>query len=154
MSTTRTEFRPAVEIAVILHPFVDANNLTLYSIDGNNITMPRDQPIEGDDFHGCPVLGKVDISDPTRRKAIVEALAAGISEIPMEVKACFWPHHAIRAEKNGQTIDCLICFYCSNFRIYSGDTITEGGQITHAPEKLLNQYLTEAGVPIGTIGTK
>lgn len=135
------------EIMAILQPLADADKLTLYSFDGSDFLFASQKPSAEGEFYGCPVLGKVEIADQRRRKAIVDAVGVGIRGGRF-VASCFWPHHAIRAEKDGQSVDYIICFYCSNFRIYSGKSVTGGGATTNVSEKLLNRYLTEAGVPI------
>jgi hypothetical protein len=154
VSMTPTVVRPSEEIADILQRFVDADRLILYSIEGNTFPFPPEKPNAGETFHGCPVLGKVDISDPAKRKAIIAAVEADIRNIPSGAAACFWPHHAVRAKNGDKSVDLLICFHCSNFQVYSEDIRTAGGPMTTASQSLLNQYLAEAGVSIGTIGTK
>ena len=141
--------RPDYEITAMLQPLADADKLTLFSFDGNEFLFASQKPSAEGEFYGCPVLGKIEIDDPHKRKAIVNAVQVGIRDARY-VASCFWPHHAIRVEKDGQTVDYIICFYCSNFRKYSSGTVTDGGATTNAAEKLLNRYLTDAGIPIAT----
>jgi hypothetical protein len=43
------------------------------------------------------------------RTAVKSGKAGGVK--------CFMPHHAIRVEKDGRTLDILICFKCHNYMV-------------------------------------
>lgn len=122
-------------------------SLILYSIDGRDFP-PGKEPITEEKFHRYPVLGKVEIKDPDKRKAIITALKKGISESGDGAMAdCFWPRHAIKLTENGKTIDYVICFECSRIYIYSGGSI-ERKPTTSKPQSVFNKHLQDANVPL------
>ncbi len=55
----------------------DPDELTLFSIDG---TETWKQPTAEPPLYGCPVLGRVEIGDPARRREIMAAVRDGINE--------------------------------------------------------------------------
>jgi len=134
----------------------DAEEFTLYSILGDPRPPPpgTPAPTSGENLHGWPVIGKTNISDPQKRKAIVNSLqsavATGKSRIPMA--KCFDPRHAIRVKRYGMTVDYLICFECLRVRKYwfSWGAFTQGDDMStkQAPQKTLNFYLKEAGIAL------
>src|SRR5262245_42014235 len=86
-----------------LNGLSDPEQLTLFSIDG------RDEPQRGEakakeSFHGYPVLGKIEITDPAQRRALLAALHDAIARNDGRMAFCFWPRHGIRAVEKGKTI--------------------------------------------------
>src|SRR2546425_5725912 len=61
-------------------PDLDApDQLILYSIDGRDFDPPESRPMADETFHGYPVLGKVEIIDPDKRKELMTAVKEGIA---------------------------------------------------------------------------
>jgi hypothetical protein len=120
--------------------------LTLYSIDGTAIGPNAKKDAE-EYFHDFPVLGKVKINEPEKRKEIISALKRGIARSDGMAAKCFWPRHGIRAVQDGKTIDYVICFECYQLEAYL-DSETKGLTTTREPQKVFNRHLREAGIPM------
>jgi hypothetical protein len=124
------------------------DKLVLYSIDG---TKPPEQvPATAETFYEFEVLGKVEITNPTARSALMQAVADGMSrDAPKDetVPGCFWPRHAIRVTYGDSFTDYVICFQCQLLNVHRGSATTSawtGDQ--HQP--LFNSHLQAAGIPI------
>lgn len=122
--------------------------LTLFSIDG------RDEDRRGEikakeSFHGYPVLGKVEITDPEQRERVIAALKDGIAQgKSMAMAKCFWPRHGLRAVENGKTVDYVICFECSRFEEFLGEKKLRHEPINSKAQSTFDKPLQGAGVPI------
>ena len=120
------------------------DQLTLYSING--LAPVQGKAPEGEDeFHGFPVLGKVEITDAVKRKEIMAALKEGVTRSDGKMAKCFWPRHAIRAVEKGRTVDYVICFECYQLEVHEGSTMNLK-PVTREPQSMFNKYLNEAGV--------
>jgi hypothetical protein len=118
------------------------DELVLYSILGVEY-LDGAKP-EGEAFHDYPVLGKVVVTDPQARDAIMAAFEQGVSAGD-KLAFCFFPRHALRVTKNGQTVDFAVCFECHQLRMYGdGEPVTL--PITRAPQEVFNRHLTAAGI--------
>jgi hypothetical protein len=122
------------------------DKLTLYSIDGRDFEPGKEPKVE-EKFHGYPVLGKVEVKDPERRKEIIAALKDGMARSDGRMAKCFWPRHAIQAVEKGRTIDCVICFECRQLEIHEGSSKSVK-PITREPQNVLNRHLKQDGVPL------
>jgi hypothetical protein len=123
--------------------------LILYSIDGRDY-FPPEQPPEtesDEEFHGYPVVGKVDISSLEDRRMLMEAYHRGVAESVDRVKQCFWPRHGIRTVEDGKTADYVICFECLRVHVYVGDEVTYPF-ISEGPRQIFNDYLSKAGISV------
>lgn len=128
-------------------PGLDApEQLTLYSIDGRDFE-PGQEPKTEEEFHGYPVLGKLEITDADKRREIIDALKQGLDQKDVKPAACFWPRHAIRTIESGQTTDYVICFECYQLAIHKG-TERHGKPVSREPMALFNKHLTEAKIPL------
>ena len=128
------------------------DSLTLYSIDGRDF-VPGTEPKADEEFHGYPVLGKIDVKDPKSRREIIAAVKKGIADSDGMMAKCFWPRHAIRATENGKTIEYVICFECNQLQIYTDGT-DELEPTTREPQVVLNKHLQDAKIPLapGMVG--
>ena len=125
-----------------LQPILDAERLTLYSIYSTEKTPRSEWPKTEESFHRYPVLRKVDVSDRAARVAIAEALEEGIRKGQHPAK-CFDPHHALRAEREGESVDYVICFSCDQIYVYAqGEHHME--VVSEEPRPLLDKYLKAA----------
>jgi hypothetical protein len=120
--------------------------LTLYSIDGRDFE-PGEEPKSDDKFHGYPVLGKVEITEESKRRELVMALRDGFENSDGKMAKCFWPRHGLRWEENGRTIDIVICFECYQVEVRPNPT-RKAKAITRDPQPLFDQTLTDAGVKL------
>ena len=122
------------------------DQLTLYSING--LVPVRGKVPEGEDeFHGFPVLGKVEITDAAKRKEIMAALKEGVTRSDGNMAKCFWPRHAIRAVEKGRTVDYVICFKCYQLEVHEGSTMNLK-PVTREPQLVFNKLLNEAGISL------
>lgn len=55
--------------------------------------------------------GKV-VRDSKVRDRILNAVYAGVGDPKADPKKCFEPNHAVRATRNGKSVDLVICFKC------------------------------------------
>jgi hypothetical protein len=128
--------------------------MTLYSIKPEALTVGSeiDEKDDGkiEQFHGYPVLGKVDVDSLEKRNEIVAALTKGHEQgKSLAQPKCFEPRHGIRVIENGKTIDFVICFHCVNMLVLKGNedqhlTIP----ISTHPKPLLDKYLTDHQIPL------
>lgn len=127
----------------------DPDELILFSVDGRWWPgEPPRPPWQGERLHDYPLLGKVVITDPARRREVLRAVDADIRTGHPRQAKCFWPRHVVRAVKDGHTVDVVICFECHTYEAYTDGRDRAGGTIGSGSKPLLNRLLTEAGVPL------
>lgn len=135
------------DLPAFLRPLAEADKVTLYSIDGSMKAPGEDRPKAAQEFRGYPVLGSVEISPVERRAEMILALKRGTEDLDHGFARCFWPRHALRAEKDGKSVDYVICFECSWIKVFGDggvqDIVTKKGA-----QDLLNRHLKAAGAPI------
>jgi hypothetical protein len=132
-----------------LDSLASSQQFTLYSIDGRDFKeMEKGEPPKTDEqFHGYPVLGKVDITDAGQRRELTAALRDGMNRSDGTMMKCFWPRHAIRFVKDGETQDYVICFQCQQLELRSGSAKVVKA-ITKEPQAVLDKMLTDAGIKL------
>ena len=129
-----------------LKSIADAEKVTLYSLDFRTDQEPGD----AGRFHGYPVLGSIDVSDASRRGAIVAAMSDGIERFRGESgHNCFWPRHGIRAERGGKATDYVICFECAQIEVYDANGSKIHSMLTtKQPQPTLDRPLKAAGIAL------
>jgi hypothetical protein len=140
--------------------------LTLYSIDGRwhrggadwdcgpgareLEDAPEYIPPAGvkiaEQFHGYPVLGKVEITDAQQRQQIVSGLKEGLRQGGMS--KCFCPRHAVRAVEKGHTFEYLICFQCHDYVEFIDGNRKRSGSVGDGVRSVFDQPLRDASIPI------
>lgn len=65
------------------------------------------------------VLGEAQI-DAADAKAAIDSFVSAVQDGRQLSAACFMPHHALRVEKGGRTLDIQICFMCMNYKVTPG----------------------------------
>lgn len=122
---------------------------TLYSIDGRDFKEMEkgESPKTDEQLHGYPVLGKVEITDAGKRRELIAALRDGMNRSDGTMMKCFWPRHAIRFVKDGETQDYVICFQCQQLELRSGIAKVVKA-ITKEPQTVLDKMLTDAGIKL------
>ena len=99
-------------------------------------------------FRGIPVLGKVEITDPVKRKEIIDALNVSKAEGRSGAK-CFYPRHGVRVVEGGREVDHLICFECHWLQIYlNGVLRSDLVPISQHAQPVFNKVLDEAKMPM------
>ena len=112
--------------------FDRSQNITLYSIKAD------DGGYEGKNtFHGFKVLGSTKLSAELG-KEIRTAFYSNAAKQGMRA-LCFWPHHGIRAQHEGKTVDILICFKCGHIYSYYGG------------KEMRNEFASEGREPFNNI---
>ena len=104
--------------------------------------VPNLAGITNRSIRGYRIGGEVLIKPGEERTNLVNALATGIAEGNL-MAYCFNPRHGIRARKGNETLECLICFECS--QAYVG---TNKYAISTNPAAIFNGVLRKAGIPV------
>ena len=120
------------------------DELTLYSIDGRDFP-PGQQPKTDEQFHGYPVLGKVEMPDEANREKLMQALNNGLGQ--NKATSGFSPRYGLRAVTDGHPYDYVICFECERVQIHNGPDFGYHG-IDDTPRPIFNEYLTAAGIEL------
>jgi hypothetical protein len=142
-------------LAVLNRPLAqlpdNPDELTLYSIDGPAMHVGDEErakmQIQGEQIHGYPVLGKVVIQEDAKRREIISDIKHAM-RFPEAEHKCFIPRHLIRAVKNGETIDAVICFECRGYSGYLEGRPLGWGKIAAWPQAKLDKILSDASVPL------
>jgi hypothetical protein len=131
-----------------------AEQLVVYSIDGREDDGGDSERSRGHgvpkaigEFHGFPVLGKVEISDAAARREIIGALKDGMARAPAMPRPCYWPRHGLRIVANGLILEVVICFECEALQIFDGEQMRQG-LINRDAKPEFDKPLRDAGVPI------
>ena len=105
-----------------------ATELTVYATEIR-------EAAEGDRIRGYPIKAKrvVDGKDaaPVRGRLLDPKTYGG------PIAKCFNPRHAVRAEKDGEVVELIICFECNHMYVYLGEervavpTFGAGGEALH-----------------------
>jgi len=131
--------------------FENSDRFVLLSLDPELGGMPT-KLSKQNEFHGFRILGQTTLTDPEIRDEIRRAYYDGIADTTGWRKACFSPRHGIRATSKNETLDLVICFSCSNVRIYP-DAADDGekeywSHIGESPRATFDRVLAEHGVPL------
>jgi hypothetical protein len=136
-----------------MHPvpeFPTDPKLFLLSIDGNLYKEDDPKKPKGELFRRrYPILGEIEITDPVKKRTVLEAVKHSIRRGPNEGAKCFIPRHALRIGNDKEEVELVICFECRWYYLHRSD-----GQepvrntIASDAEPLLNGLLTDAGIPL------
>jgi hypothetical protein len=138
--------RPEQRAQKLLEALATADSFALLSLDGD-IGFSEREIEPGNDFHGWPILGQVEITDPAVRKSLLDALTKGIREnADGKAFSCFNPRHGIKAVVDGQQLDIVICFECSRAKVYADAEGFEDFKPKGSPQMVFDEVLQKAGV--------
>lgn len=113
------------------------------------ISLQPERDASADGFHDWKVLGRTKIDGSRERSRIASSVLKGISESDGSVAACFNPRHGIRVVVKEQTIDLVLCFQCSQIKVYRGVGDAKESVLTaKTAEVKLDAILKDAGVPL------
>ena len=73
---------------------------------------------EGPAFRGLPYLGRSTTISKGDEAALLKELGTMLADPPEIAIACYFPRHALRLQTPTGDLDVLICFECSNVKIY------------------------------------
>ena len=116
--------------------------------------LSLDPAVEGvkgkEGFHGWKILGKTMVKDAAVRKEIVTALDKGIAESDGNGAKCFDPRHGIRAQRDGKTVELVICFECMQVQGYLDKSEKSDVHflVTKTPQDAFDKVLKAAGVKL------
>jgi hypothetical protein len=101
-------------------------------------------------FHERKPLGRTTVKDEETLKKIRAELSEAINkkQSPLERRLCFEPRHGLRVKDGKDTIDLLICFHCWTVIIFRNEKHVSTLAIERDPQKLFNQILKDAKVPL------
>lgn len=99
-------------------------------------------------FHGHAILGELPINDPAQRKKLFAAFRRGVADHDGTLAACFTPRHGLRIVREKTTLDLVICFQCSQVKVYENGVPSETILISTSPRTLFNDTLLDAGIPL------
>jgi len=139
LATADDKNKMAPDVAAVLEK---ADEFEVLSLDPMKL---KEKP--KDDFHGYKVLGKTTVKKDDK-KAILDALHAGLKASDGSVADCFNPRHGLRATHDGKTVDLVICFECLAMQTFVGDKSAGTMPTTAAPQKVFDKVLTDAKVPL------
>lgn len=119
----------------------------LEQVDQLEVWSLHPEPPEGqvaEKFHRCAVLGKTVVNNAEMRGKVIAAVHKGVAE-SQGVAGCFKPRHGIRATRNGQTVDLVICFECLWMDVHVGGKHF-AVWTSPSPELILDRVLGDAQV--------
>lgn len=137
-----------------------ADEIVLRSINPKHTAKPGfgGASPELDDY---PVFGETKLCKEDRKRVVASfrSAAADLAEANKKANGvggvgCFIPRHALRLKHKEATYDLLICFQCSNVRIYKDGEETEGVGILNRDgkhSKVLNDVLTAAKIELAPL---
>jgi hypothetical protein len=108
--------------------------------------LPYFEPKAKDYWHGFRVLGQTVVTNQDQRADLIAALYDSMAG-EGATKACFSPRHGIRAVRDGNPIDLVICFSCGLMKVYTPYGQAEGG-VTKPSQKYFDRALRQAGVEL------
>jgi len=111
--------------------------------------IPASDPnlLAGSMFHNYRVLGQTEIDDENIQERIRAIFDDGITDRHFS-SACFSPKHGIRAVKNGQTLDIVICFHCSLAKMYLNNKPVADYHFGSIHQPDFDAILKDANVPL------
>lgn len=105
------------------------------------------------EFHGYPLLGRLTVTNPIVHQEVVKEFLASIDKSNGSKALCFMPRHAIRLKHGSDEVDLLVCYECRYIVAQRGSEQWEVG-VSSSSKALLNQLLTEAGIPLAPESAK
>jgi hypothetical protein len=117
----------------------NADEFTLLSLKSNVMAKGKER------FCEYAILGKKQIKNVSERRAILDALYAGVSASG-PIAECFNPRHGIRAKRGNETEELLICFDCGQIHLHGAAEASLC--VDKTPAAVFNRSLTKAHVPI------
>lgn len=139
--------------------FEHSDKLILFSLAGMEASISRPfewisfKPVSGSKsfsrpmFHNYRILGQTEIKDKNIQEHIRAIYDDGITDNHFGF-ACFSPKHGIRAVKNGETLDMVICFHCSQARMYLNNKEVADYHFGSVHQPDFDAILTDADVPL------
>lgn len=104
-------------------------------------------------YKGPAVLGYVEITDPAEQRALLSALASGVTD-SWDSALCHNPRHGLYVQSATATVDFSICFECQNVYLFGPDA--QMGRFAHitsfaisrAPQPVFDNALKRHGITL------
>ncbi len=125
--------------------FEHSEKFVLFSLDP--LSLPNPNEPKKSEFYRYYILGQTQISDPETLTKIRRAYYDGLVDTS-GAAACFSPRHGIRAMKNGETLDLVICFHCHFVEVHLNDKNLGFKKVSAEPQDVFNEILTAANVDL------
>ena len=93
-----------------------APKITLFSLYSRGLQTEYDE-LGPHPFHGFKVLGQTELRGQDKRQLLAHFYDA-VAQRNKFRAACFAPHHGLRVQRNGKTVDLVICFTCGQFETH------------------------------------
>lgn len=123
----------------------NADSFIIIATDPEGSASNRSQSLP-EMFHEFPVIGKAEVKDKKTQNEILQALYSGVGKANGETSKCFNPRHGIRATKDGQVVEVLICFECGPIWVFPA-TSTKVSTSKH-PANTFNRIWKSAGLRV------
>jgi len=95
-----------------------------------------DPPSKKARFHTWVVAAKGSPSTAAGGRLLVASLRAIVDHPDDFAAACFEPHHGVRLVEGSRRFDVVLCFKCSQYRVYDADgKLVWGGSFTTVRDK-------------------
>jgi hypothetical protein len=149
-------FDPLPLNSVQIERMATTGTFTLYSIDPRE-SHARARAPDGDgevrtansDFLHWFALGKTEIAAAEDRRELLAALRRDLEGGQDQDGAMCWdPRHGIQWTDGRESIDLLVCFFCSRLKVGPGNADLTEYIINPTAESLFDAELTRAGVPL------
>jgi hypothetical protein len=123
--------------------FKKAERLEVYSLG----PISKDRTKER--FKVRSILGKTEVTDAKTRDKVIQALLEGSKETNETGGKGIQAQHGIRATHDGKTVELLIFFDSPYVHVFGpNDQVRRVFQTSGTPQKILDQILTDAKVPL------
>lgn len=63
------------------------------------------------------ILAQAELDQVSEAQPMIDSFIKAVNAGERVAVACFFPHHALRLEKDGRKLDILICFMCHNYMV-------------------------------------
>jgi hypothetical protein len=104
---------------------------------------------ENEDFHGFHVLGTATITDKKPKRKLAEVIQSAVAESTVyDIGFNYNPRYGLRATSGGKVVELVICFHCTQIEVYVEGKLTKRCATKTTPQKLLNQMLSDAKIPV------
>jgi hypothetical protein len=104
------------ELSTIL---AKADHMELYSLDPRR--LDESDAAFKDSFHGYKVLVRLSVESAQQRRELATSLSSALHWNELRKALCFDPGYGLRVVSAKRTVDCVLCFHCSQGRVYEGD---------------------------------
>jgi hypothetical protein len=139
--------------------FEHSDKFILLSLAGMEATLPRPfeltsfilasdtKRLSESMFHNYRILGQTEIKDKDVQKHIRAIYDDGITDTGFSA-TCFSPKHGVRAIKNGQILDFVICFHCSYAEVFLNNKEVADYHFGSVHRSEFDAILSAANVPL------